>query len=32
MDPGIENYARVNENNFIGDIDELRIGDNARWL
>ena len=31
MDLGIENYARVNERNFIDDIDELWIGDNARW-
>ena len=31
MDLGIENYARVNESNFIDDIDELWIGDNARW-
>ena len=31
MDLGIENYATVNESNFIGDIDELWIGDYARW-
>ena len=31
MDLGIENYARVNESNFIDDIDELWISDNARW-
>ena len=31
MDLGIENYARVNESNFIDNIGELWIGDNARW-
>ena len=24
-------YSKINESNFIGDIDELWIGDNARW-
>ena len=27
----VGNYARVNESNFIYDIDLLLIGDNARW-
>ena len=27
----VGNYARVNESNFIDDIDELWICDNARW-
>ena len=27
----VGNYSKVNESNFINDIDELWIGDNARW-
>ena len=27
----VGNYSKVNESNFIVDIDELWIGDNARW-
>ena len=27
----VGNYARVNESNFIDDIDQLWICDNARW-
>ena len=27
----IENYSKINESNFIGDNDELWIGDNAGW-
>ena len=27
----VGNYSKINESNFIGDIDELWIGDNARW-
>ena len=25
------NYSKINESNFIGDINELWIGDNAVW-
>ena len=27
----VGNYSKINESNFIGDIDELWIGDNAGW-
>ena len=27
----VGNYSKVNASNFIDDIDELWIGDNARW-
>ena len=27
----VGNYSTANESNFINDIDELWIGDNARW-
>ena len=27
----VRNYSKINESNFIGDIDELWIGDNAGW-
>ena len=27
----VRNYSKINESNFIGDNDELWIGDNAGW-
>ena len=27
----VGNYSKINESNFIGEIDELRIGDYAGW-
>ena len=27
----VGNYSKINESNFIGDNDELWIGDNAGW-